>query len=147
MNQARWYRLSQISRQAGLIVSGIFLAKSELSLSVISQFELLLYLGTLISFFWVDGWIKQILTRHGKGQTPMAVRQIFNVFLLLGLIGTLLLFVFKGLIINSFNDGSDIQAYSPFLCFAFLNFPGFLLPVYAYITEKAWPKFYILSST
>lgn len=57
-------QISQLSRQGALILSGMVLAKSGLSLSDIGTWEMLLYIASFASFFWVNGLIQGLITLY-----------------------------------------------------------------------------------
>jgi O-antigen/teichoic acid export membrane protein len=84
----QWF---QIFRQAGLVLSAIAMANGLLTQDEIGNFELLLFLGFSLSFFWVDGLIKTYLmeyqTSENRGQL------VFQIYFILVGIALLLMFV------------------------------------------------------
>ncbi|HAD13158.1 MAG TPA: hypothetical protein DCF33_12070, partial [Saprospirales bacterium] len=64
------------------VLTGILLAKSGLSVSEIGAWETLLYLSTILTFFWVTGLLQGIAPVFSKLETEARKVFIFNHFLL-----------------------------------------------------------------
>ncbi|MFN7830942.1 MAG: hypothetical protein ACK5Q2_03055 [Bacteroidota bacterium] len=47
-------QMFQVMRTGSAVLTGVVLAKSSLSTAEIGQWELLLYVGTTLTFFWVN---------------------------------------------------------------------------------------------
>lgn len=72
----------QILRQGAAILVSILLAKSVLSSEEIGTFEMLTFIGTTVSFFWIAGLNQGILPFFPKLKTAEQRPFIFNTFLL-----------------------------------------------------------------
>ncbi len=64
---SRSFQTFQISRQIGSILVAILLAKSGLDLDDIGQYEQLLFLGYILTFFWLQGLIQGFVASYSKG--------------------------------------------------------------------------------
>ena len=67
LSNARAFQLFQLLRQGGLIVIAIALAHSGLALAEIGHYEMLTYLGYLLTFFWVTGFMQGLLSQRKIG--------------------------------------------------------------------------------
>lgn len=75
----QWF---QIFRQGGLILTAVAMANGLLSQQEIGNYELLLFLGFSLSFFWVDGLIKTYLMEYQMSeQKGKLVFQIYSILL------------------------------------------------------------------
>jgi len=75
----QWF---QIFRQGGLILTAIAMANGLLSQPEIGNYELLLFLGFSLSFFWVDGLIKTYLMEYQTSeQRGRLVYQVYTILL------------------------------------------------------------------
>ena len=63
---SRAYQIATLSRQGAVVLIAILLAKSPLSAVAIGQYEQLLYVGTLLSAFWVTGLVQALLARYAR---------------------------------------------------------------------------------
>ncbi len=118
----------QIMRFGSLLLTSVLLAKSGLSTADIGSYELLLYLGSIVAFFWVNGLL--------QGMSPLFVRLvgadrkafIFNVFLVFCSLSVLL---FAGLFwgerwVSPWLTGqSGLPCYSWFCVYLLFNLPTF----------------------
>lgn len=84
-------QLFQLMKSVIFAIISIVFAKSRLSLEDIGQWEMFMFIGSLITFFWVTGIIQSLLplyqrnkTYHKIGDKGIAKSpEIFNTFLLL----------------------------------------------------------------
>ena len=72
----------QIMRQGAAILISILLAKSVLTSEEIGAFEMLTFIGTTVSFFWIAGLNQGILPFFPKLNPTEQRPFIFNIFLL-----------------------------------------------------------------
>ena len=81
LSTTRALQLYQILRQGAVIGTSIALAKSGLSTADIGVYETLLYIGAVLSFFWVNGLLQAMTPVYS--QLPASDKQhfFFNVFL------------------------------------------------------------------
>jgi len=62
----RALQLFQVMRQGAVLLGSVLLAKSGLATSDIGVYELLLYIGTILTFFWVNGVKRKRRTKKNK---------------------------------------------------------------------------------
>lgn len=75
-------QLFQVMRLGSAVLTGILLAKSGLSTVEIGSWEMLLYIGTTFTFFWVNGLLQGIAPTHARLDETERKVFIFNNFLL-----------------------------------------------------------------
>ena len=75
-------QLFQVMRLGAAVLTGVLLAKSGLSTTEIGSWEMLLYIGTTFSFFWVNGLLQGIAPTYSKLGDEARKVFIFNQFLL-----------------------------------------------------------------
>lgn len=89
-------QLFQLMRTGSAVLTGVILAKSGLQMSEIGGWEMLLYLGTTLTFFWVNGFLQgfpPFFLQHSQEEQRSLV---FSQFLLFGSIA----FVLFGLMLS-----------------------------------------------
>lgn len=91
INNVRALQVFQILRQGAAILISILLAKSMLPTEEIGIFEMLTFIGTTVSFFWIAGLNQGMLPFFPKLNPTEKKQFIFNVFILFT---TISLFVF-----------------------------------------------------
>ncbi|MBX2926679.1 MAG: hypothetical protein KF852_02485 [Saprospiraceae bacterium] len=127
VNALQWFH---VLRQAALILTSIILAKSALSTEAIGHWELLLYIGYTLSFFWISGLVQGMLTMYPKLEEANRKVFIFNVYILFLVISLLLfivLFWVREPVIYLLTRHRDIPHLTLFSIFLALNLPVFLL--------------------
>ncbi len=72
----------QVMRFGSVLLTSILLAKSGLSTADIGSYELLLYLGSIVAFFWVNGLLQGMTPLFTRLDTQARKHFIFNVFLI-----------------------------------------------------------------
>ena len=136
----RALQLYNVCRQSALIVIGILLAKSHLSTAQIGIYELLLYLGTVLSFFWIDGLLKALVSSYA-GKTPQQKQRmlfsIYLIFLAISILLGLLLMLFRPVIVPFFTGKADIPHYALYVMFLVAYVPSFLVPYFQMLEQKA----------
>ena len=124
LSNARAFQLFQLLRQGGLILIAIALAHSGLSVEEIGYYEMLTYLGYLLTFFWVSGFMQGLLSQFNRLQ-PTEQRQLvfqaFGLFTLaaVGLAG--FMYVLEGRVLTALIQQPDIPYLWLFLLFLFTN--------------------------
>lgn len=96
LTNARAFQLFQLMRQGALILIAIALAKAPLSVAQVGTFEMLTYLGYLLTFFWVSGFMQGLLSHYPTLAPQQKQQLLFQSFLVftgvgLGLASLLLL--------------------------------------------------------
>ena len=130
LSNTRAMQSYQLMRAGAGIFTGIFLAKSALSTADIGIWESLLFLGTLVIFTGVNGFLQGITPVFTPLDTLKRRQFLFQVFVLFFLVG-LFLFVFFSVagvfIIPAFTGLSDLPGYYWFALYLWLNMSS--LPV------------------
>lgn len=105
----------------------------------ISIYEALLLIASLYCFFWVSGGQNTLLQLYPKLDEKEKPKALFNVFLLLTVIGTLmggLLFLTKNWVASSLTNFEQLP-YLDWLClFLAINTPSFLVHIYYLLLKK-----------
>jgi hypothetical protein len=123
-------QFNQILRQVSLVLTSILLAKSGLSTDNIGVYEMLLFIGTTMSYFWLNALIQTALTfmpSAKESEKPKVVGSIFFVFNALSVLLFLLLMVFKEPIALLFTNKAELPFLGLYAVFLLLNFPPLLL--------------------
>ncbi|MEL7247906.1 MAG: hypothetical protein AAFO03_05790 [Bacteroidota bacterium] len=80
LSNARAFQLFQLLRQGGLIIIAIALGHSGLAVAEIGYYEMLTYLGYLLTFFWVTGFMQGLLSQFNRLGIPEQRQLIFQAF-------------------------------------------------------------------
>jgi hypothetical protein len=96
---ANYLQFFQIARYAGLFLSGVILAKFGVALPIIGQYEFILFLGGLVSFFWIGGIYQTLLSSYHqesdkKGLLSKTISSQFFLGIISSVIAVLYLFIF-----------------------------------------------------
>jgi O-antigen/teichoic acid export membrane protein len=75
-------QLFQLMRTGSAVLTGVILAKSGLPVSEIGAWEMLLYLGTTLTFFWVNGLLQGFPPLFSQYSREEQRALVFNQFLL-----------------------------------------------------------------
>jgi len=122
---------------AGL--TGILLAKSGLSTEEIGAWEMLLYLGTTLSFFWVNGLLQGIVPVYSKLAVAERKTFIFNHFLLFCSIAAalfLLLLLGEKWIAPALTGMAEVPHFKLFALYLLLNLPTFPVEYFYLLHER-----------
>jgi O-antigen/teichoic acid export membrane protein len=141
MSTARALQLFQFMRQGAVLLISILLAKSSLSTAEIGAYEMLLYIGTITSFFWVNGLLQAMPPVYGK--LPETDRQDFFynnflVFSALAAILFLILFIGKPLMLPLLTGFPTLPNYDLFCLYLLLNLPAFPVEYVYLLRKRAW---------
>lgn len=135
------FQLFQVFRQAGVLLGAILLTQTGLGRDFIGTFELFLFLGATLSFFWVNGFMQGFLRFAADLQSRTEQRSFFLVvylflFFLSGLLFVLLKFwgpsVALGLGVTI-----PISILSVYVVWLLLHLPGFLVEHYFLLDKDA----------
>jgi O-antigen/teichoic acid export membrane protein len=128
----------QVMRLGSAVLTGILLAKSGLPTAEIGAWEMLLYLGTTLTFFWVNGLLQGIAPVYAKMDDSAKKTFIFNHFLLFCGIsfGVFLLIVLgESWIAPALTGMKEVPHFKLFGLYLLLNLPSF--PVeYFYLLQN-----------
>ena len=81
LTNTRALQLFQLLRQGFLILIAIVLAKSQLTKTQVGIYEMLTYLGYLLTFFWVTGGIQALLALYPKLDKEKRKSLFFQAFM------------------------------------------------------------------
>lgn len=130
----------QIMRQGAAILISILLAKSVLTNDQIGVFEMLTFIGTTVSFFWIAGLNQGILPFFPKLQNSDQAPFIFNVFLLfcgISIFVVTLLFLFEPSITRVLVGQESLPHFQWYNCFLLFFMPSFLVDYIYLINDRA----------
>jgi O-antigen/teichoic acid export membrane protein len=132
-------QLFQVMRLGSAILTGILLAKSGLPTAEIGAWEMLLYLGTTLTFFWVNGLLQGIVPVYSKLDKEARKSFIFNHFLLFcGISCTLFLLLFLGerWIAPALTGLPEVPHFKLFALYLLLNLPSFPVEYFYLLQER-----------
>lgn len=137
MTPIRALQFFQVLRFGTFFLTGIFFAKLGLSTYEIGIYEALLFLGSVLSFFWLSGLTQSLLANY---QPKEKSKEFFNVFLILVGI-SLLVFVAFRLLITPYsfmaNNPEVLYFYGTFSFYLLFIGPSFLAEYILLLKEKA----------
>lgn len=138
LTTTRALQLFQVMRQGAVLLGSVLLAKSGLSTADIGVYEMLLYLGAVFTFFWVNGFLQAMPA--GFSKLPVEDRKpfVFNSFLVfcaLSLIITGILFLGARWSLPLLVGRSKLPFLGWFCLFMLFNLPTFPLE-YIYLLHK-----------
>ncbi len=123
-------QFNQILRQVSLVLTSVLLAKSGLLTDDIGVYETLIFIGTTLSYFWLNALIQSTLSfipSANESEKPKVVWSIFLVFNALSIVLFLFLTIFKQPISLFFTNKTDLPFFELYAVFLLLNFPPLLL--------------------
>lgn len=140
ITNVRALQVFQIFRQGAAILISILLAKSVLTSEEIGTFEMLTFIGTTVSFFWIAGLNQGILPFFPKLNSTDQRSFIFNTFLLfcgISFFVTVLLFFLENSV-TQLLVGQDSLAYFKWYAIYLLFFmPSFLVDYIYLVNNRA----------
>lgn len=119
-----------LMRQGATILVAILLTKTGLATQVIGNYEMLLYLGTLVSAFWVQGLIQGFLSEYprlSEQEQRQMVTNAYLTFLALGVGISAIMILGKDRLLPWLSGQEKLDYYHLFFLYLALNFPPFLL--------------------
>lgn len=124
----RGFQIFQIIRFSTLLLTGILLSKSKISIQEIGIYEGLIFISGAVSFFWVNGILNGLLSQYRKEEVNKNV-YFFNTALLLLIMSVLLIFLMLlfSQTVKLFLPASTSGIYGLMLIYIFLNNPTFLI--------------------
>ncbi|MFM7015380.1 MAG: polysaccharide biosynthesis C-terminal domain-containing protein [Bacteroidota bacterium] len=70
LTPSNYLQFFQIARYGGLFLSGVLLAKCGVSIPVIGQYEFILFISGLLSFFWMGGIFQTLFSEFHQQENP-----------------------------------------------------------------------------
>jgi len=131
----------QLTRVGSAVLSGILLAKSGLHTSLIGAWEMLLFLGTTFTFFWVNGLLQGMSQRYAVLDEGDRRVFIFNTFLVFSGL-SLLLYLFLSLgetwLTPVLTGMEGLPYFQVFCLYMLLNLPSYPVEYIYLLREKPW---------
>ena len=128
-----------LSRKVGILIISIVLAKGGLSLEEIGLFEMLMYLGMLFGFFWVESLIKGFLSLFNdwpEKDKPAGIYSIYMLFFLISLTLGTVFYLGRGLILPVITGEPSLDLFTPFLVYLVIYQPAALTPYILQLKER-----------
>ena len=137
MSPVRALQFFQVLRFGTFFLTGILFAKLGLSTYEIGIYEALLFLGSVLSFFWLSGLTQSLLANY---QPKKKSKEFFNTFLVLSAISVVVFIAFRLLITPySFmaNNPEVLAFYGTFSFYLLFIGPSFLSEYILLLKEKS----------
>lgn len=96
----------QVMRYAVLFAIGMLFAHAGLSTELIGLYEKLMFFASVLSFFWVSGFIQSLLSSHGTIEAGKRSEKLFTVFGVVSVFSIFSFVVFR-LAASQFLESSD----------------------------------------
>jgi O-antigen/teichoic acid export membrane protein len=141
MSTTRALQLFQLLRQGAVLLTSVLLAKSGLSTAEIGAYEMLLYLGAVATFFWVNGLLQAMPPVYGKlpeTDRPAFFFNNFLVFSALAILVFLALFFGRAWALPALTGFPDLPNYELFCWYLLLSLPAFPVEYVYLLRKKAW---------
>lgn len=131
-------QLFQVMRQGAVILVSVLLAKSTLGQGAIGHFEMLLFIGFSLSFFWINSLLQALLPLYPELEEPDRKELFFTIYVwVCGL--SLLLFLLLQLGNDRLTDLMVGEKNLPYLqlfsWYLLINIPTYLMEYY-YLLQK-----------
>ncbi len=141
-----------LMRQGAVLAVAVLLAKSGLSTAEIGVYEKLLYIGFLLSTFWVSGLAQGLLSLYPRLDSAARPGLLWDVYLFfLGLAGltAFLCLGAKRIVLTGLISAPDLPYFDLFIAYLVLQLPAYLLENYYLLHERPWANFWfgVVSST
>jgi len=139
LSTSRALQAYQIMRFGSLLLTSVLLAKSGLSTADIGSYELLLYLGTIVAFFWVNGLLQgmpPLFARLEEGERKIFIFNVFLVFCAIALVLCALLFWGERWVAPLLTGQAGLPCYGWFCIYLLFNLPTFPVEVIYLLQEK-----------
>ena len=95
LTPANYLQFFQIARYSGLLISGIFLAKFGVPIHTIGQYEYILFLSGLVSFFWIGGIFQTLLSDyHSSSNKSKLLKNVCDTITSFGIFSATLIFLY-----------------------------------------------------
>ena len=125
-------------RQGSTILVGVFFAKSTLSQTAIGQFEMLLFMGYTLTFFWINSLLQGLLPLYPNLDRQARGVLFFNNYLLFTALSTLLgllLYTIPNFWSSTLVGETELPFLRLFAIYLWINIPTYLVE-YFYLLQK-----------
>ena len=129
LTNVRALQLFQLLRQGSLILVAVLLAKSTLSPAEVGTYEMLMYVGYLLTFFCVAGSLQALLSYYPTLEAPDQAAMVFQALLVfagMSLAAGALLWFFPEFILQLLVQRSSLAFLSLFVLFLITDIPASL---------------------
>ena len=137
LTPVRALQFFQVLRFGAFFLTGILFAKLGLSTYDIGIYEALLFLGSVLSFFWLSGLTQSLLANYSKADRS---KEFFNAFLVL-LGCSVLVFIAFRLLVTPYsflaNNPEVLYFYGTFSFYLLFIGPSFLVEYMLLLKEKS----------
>lgn len=133
----QWF---QLLRQGAVLLTSILLAKSALSTEEIGAFEMLLYIGTVSSFFWVNGLLQAMAPVYGQMEEKDRRDFFYNNFLVfsaLAVLAFLLLYGGRIWVVPALTGLPELPYFGLYCFYLLLHLPSFPVEYYYLLQRRA----------
>lgn len=131
-------QLFQIMRQGAVILVSVLLAKSTLGQGAIGHFEMLLFIGFSLSFFWINSLLQALLPLYPELDASAQKELFFTIYVWLSglsLLLFILLQVGNGQLTDLMVGEKNLPYLDLFSWYLLINIPTYLLEYY-YLLQK-----------
>lgn len=131
-------QMFQVMRTGSAVLTGVVLAKSTLSTAEIGQWETLLYVGTTLTFFWVNGLLQSVAgmyAQESEVRRPAVVYNSFVVFCIIALLLFLLLAAGSPEVLRLITGVREVPFLEWYALFLLFNLPSYPLE-YVYLLRQ-----------
>ncbi|MEM7104121.1 MAG: polysaccharide biosynthesis C-terminal domain-containing protein [Bacteroidota bacterium] len=139
LDKVRSLQIFQVIRYGGVILTNILLAKSVLSLTEIGVFETLIFLSSMVSFFWVSGLLRGLLPTYPDLSEKEKKIFLFNVFLLFCLVSVIvssLFFLLEKPITVLLTEHDSLPYFRLLGLYLLINTPTYLVEYLYLLTDQ-----------
>jgi O-antigen/teichoic acid export membrane protein len=139
LSTTRALQLFQVMRLGAVILTSILLAKSGLSIAGIGNYEMLLFIGTTLTFFWVNGLLQgmtPIYAGLGEKDRKSFIFNNFLVFCFISLVLFALMIWGERWVTPMLTGQAQIPYYRLFCLYLLLNLPTFPVEYYYLLDDK-----------
>jgi len=139
LTNVRALQIFQLLRQGGLILVAVLLAKSTLSPAEVGTYEMLLYVGYLLTFFWVAGALQALLSYYPTLEAADQAAIVFQAFLVftgMSLACGALLWFFPEFILQLLVQRSSLAFAGLFALFLVTNIPASLQEYFYLLQDR-----------
>ena len=138
ISTTRALQIFQLQRLGAVVFTSILFAKSGLAVEEIGAYEMLLYIGTMFTFLWVNGLLQGIPPVYSSLESTVRKVFIFNVFLVFFVISLalfLLLITGERWVVPFFTGQPVLPFFGLFCLYLLFNVPS-LVVEYIYLLKE-----------
>lgn len=139
ISTSRAFQINLVLRQGSMILLSVLLVKNGVSSELIGIFETLMFVGTTISFFWINAFLQGTLTQYASSDEVEKKELKFNIFLITNILSIIIFFilwVFKEPFLLFFTYHAHLPFFDIFTIYLLFNLPPFLLESFWIVENK-----------